>query len=148
MRQDQYSVSVSLVTKDRTTKEDRTTGLGVWDKLEGGEIDSEETKYRPGAMAVQVSLGGSQNVGNVTVSRLYDLNRDHIQVDALIQAVGKGTVTVTKQALDVNGDPYGARIVYVGMLKAVTLPDVDSESSDAALIELEVATGGTVAVNS
>jgi hypothetical protein len=48
-RLDQYNVTVSL----------DGTPLGTFDKMTGGEIDSEETKYKPGGMAPQVSLGGS-----------------------------------------------------------------------------------------
>lgn len=119
--------------------------LGVWDKLEGGGIDSEETKYRPGAMGAHVSLGGATEVGNVTLSRLYQLARDHNIVHWLMSRAGKGQVTVARQPLDVDANAYGRPIVYTGTLKAVTPPAVDSESSDAALIEVEITPAGTVA---
>lgn len=119
--------------------------LGVWDKLTGGEVDSEETKYKPGGMAAPVTLGGSVEVGNLTISRLYVLNRDHDRVHWLISRVGKGSCVVNRQPLDVDGNAYGRPLVYTGTLKTVTPPEVDSESSDAGLLECEITPAGTVA---
>lgn len=133
-RVSQYDVSVSIDGNN----------LGTFDKMSGGNIDSEELKYRPGAMQPQISLGGSVTVGNVTVSRLYDHSRDHTSVPFLKGRVGKGVAVVRKQPLDVNGAPFGNPIVYTGKLKALNLPEPDSESDDAALMELEVSTSGMV----
>lgn len=139
-RQDQYNVTVSIDGKDQ----------GTWDKMSGGEIDSEELKYKPGAMAPQVSLGGSVSVSNITVSRLYDLARDHSGTAGssgaafLKSRVGKAEVTVTKQPLDINGATFGAPIVYTGKLKQVKFPDADSEGNNAAMVELEISSAGAV----
>jgi hypothetical protein len=119
--------------------------LGTFDKLTGGEVDSEETTYKPGAMGARISLGGSVNVGAVTVSRLYDLDRDHSIIHWLISRAGKGEMVIVKPALDVDGNAYGKPLTYRGKLKQVNPPDVDSESSDAALLELEMTPSGTVA---
>jgi hypothetical protein len=110
--------------------------------MSGGEIDSDDAKYYPGGMAPPVSLGGRKSVGNVTVSRLYRLARDHDAVQVLIDAAGKASMVVTKQPLDVDGNVYGRPIVYKGTLKRVTPPEVDSESSSAAMIELEMTVEG------
>lgn len=139
-RQDQYNVTVSVDGYKQ----------GTFDKMTGGEIDSEELKYKPGAMAPQISLGGSVSVSNINVSRLYDLARDHSGVANqsgavfLRSRVGKGEVTVTKQPLDVNGAPFGSPIVYTGKLKQVKFPDADSEANSAALVELEISSAGIV----
>src|SRR5262245_20075927 len=135
MRQDQYDVKVSVDGRD----------LGTWDKLTGGEIDSEETTYKPGGMGARISLGGSVNVGNVTVSRLYDHAKVHTIVHWLISRVGKGNVTVKKQPLDINGNAFGRPLAYTGRLKQVNPPEVDSEASDASQLELEITPVGTVA---
>lgn len=134
-RVDQYDVRVSV----------DGVNLATFDKLSGGEVDSEETTYKPGAMGPRVSLGGSTNIGNVTVSVLYDLTRIHTIIHWLISRVGKGTVVVNKQPLDVDGNAFGRPLVYSGTLKQVNPPDVDSEASDAALVELEITPVGTVA---
>jgi hypothetical protein len=117
--------------------------LGVWDKVTGGAIDSEELKFKPGGMAPQVSLGGSKTNENVTLQRLYRLVRDHNHLQKLINAVGRGSVVVSKQPLDVDGNPFGRPIVYKGILKRVTPPEHDSESNSPAMLEIEVSTSGT-----
>lgn len=115
---------------------------GVWDKMSGGEVDSDESKYNPGGMVDPISLGGKKTVGNVTVSRLYRLGRDHDAAQALINAVGKARMTVSKQPMDIDGLIYGDPIVYNGTLKRCTFPEVDSEGSDGGQIELEMTTDG------
>jgi hypothetical protein len=126
----------------RTTVTIDGENFGVWDKKSGGAIDSDETKYNPGGMAPQVSLGGKKNVENVTFSRLYRLQRDHQRMQKLINKVGKGSVAVHQQPLDVDGNVFGKPLVYRGTLKRVTPPDVDSESNNGAMIELEVTIEG------
>src|SRR5215471_7344080 len=109
-RKDEYDVKVTI----------DGTNLGTWDKLTGGEIDSDETTYKPGAMGSRISLGGSVNVGNLTVEVLYDLATIHSQVHWLAARVGKGAVTITKQPLDVDGHAGSLRpIIYTGKLKMV-----------------------------
>lgn len=137
-RADTYSINVQI-THPRTGN---LIDYGTWDKMSGGEVDSDDNKYKPGAMGPPVSLGGPKTVGNVTVSRLYRLGRDHDGVQQLIDAAGKSRMVVTKQPLDLDGNAYGRPIVYKGVMKRVTPPDVDSESSDAGIIELEMTVDG------
>lgn len=133
-RLDQYDITVSLDGQP----------LGIFDKMTGGDIDSEEVKYKPGAMQPQISLGGSVTVNNVTVERLFRQDRDLPLVPTIKARVGKGRVVVTKQSLDVDGNPFGSPLVYQGILKHLTFPEPDSESNAAALIQLEVSSAGTV----
>lgn len=134
-RQDQFHISASItgVVNGATT----TLDLGIWDKLTGGEVDSEETKYKPGNMGASIVIGGSITVNNVVISKLYTGNE---QMAALMGMAGRGAMTVTKAPLDINGAPIGgvAATVYHGILKTVTPPEVDSESSSAAMISLEL----------
>lgn len=118
--------------------------LGTFDVLTGGETDSDELKYKPGGMAPAVSLGGSVTVGQVVISRLYRLQRDHLLVHWLLGRVGKGRTVINKQPLDVDKNAFGKPLVYRGVLKRVTPPEVDSTSTDAATIELEITPEGVV----
>lgn len=132
-RQDTWAISITVAGRP----------CGIWDKKGGGELDSEEYKYSPGAMADPVSLGGRKTIGNLTVSRNYRLARDHRDlVSFLFGQVGKGRVVASIQPLDHDGIAQSdyKPIVYKGTLKRVTPPDVDSESSTAAMIELEITT--------
>lgn len=133
-RQDQHLTTVAVDGTD----------LGVFDTFSGGNVDSEETKYRAGGLQPEVALGGSVTVENVTVGRLYQLDRDHNISHWLMSRAGKGRVTITRQPLDVDGNVFGRPHVYTGILKAVTTPDQDSNSSDPSVLELEVSTNGTV----
>jgi len=121
---------------------------GVWDKKTGGEVDSEETLYHPGGMVPPVSLGGRKNVGNLVLTRLCKIERDWYAIPSLISAVGRSKVTVGDQAMDIDGNAAGTSgsnknpLTYNGILKRVTPPEVDSESSGPALIEIEVTVNG------
>ena len=63
----------------------------------------------------------------------------------LITRAGKGQVVIKKKSLDVDGNVFGAPLVYTGRLKMVHPPEPDSTASTEALIELEVTPTGTVA---
>lgn len=135
MRKDQHRVTVVVDGRK----------LGVWDVLTGGETDSDELKYRPGGMAPQISLGGTVTVGQVIVSRLYKLDRDHSLIHWLLGRVGKGNAIVNKAVLDPDGNAYGKPLVTTGTLKRVTPPEVDSNATgDAATIEIEITPEGVV----
>lgn len=127
-RQDTFQILVHL----------NGNSLGQWDKKTGGEVDSDENKYYPGGMQPPQDLGGRVTPGNVVLQRLYDRVDDHDKIQTLINAVGKGTVTVSQRPMDPNGNPYGKPIIWTGKLKRVNTPDVDGESSSAALYEIEV----------
>ena len=135
-RQDQFNVTVVVDGRN----------LGTFDRKSGGEVDSEELKYRPGAMAQQISLGGFQNVGNVTVGRLFDLGRDLPDVPFLTHRAGKADMTIVVQHLDVDGNPFGKPYTYVGKMKQYTPPEHNSESNDAAMVEIEMSSAKLVAV--
>jgi hypothetical protein len=134
-REDQYNVTVTV---------DGLGNLGTFDKMTGGEVDSDEQKYSPGAMAPPVSLGGAVTMGNVVLERLYVLDRDGPIIHQLLAASGKAGITAVKQSLDVNRIPYGRPLVYTGKLKQVAPPDHDSTSSNPAILHLEFVPTGTV----
>lgn len=116
--------------------------FGIWDKKTGGELDSDEVKYWPGGMNDQISLGGRLVPGNVTLQRLYDRVDDHARIDKLLDAVGRGKCFISQRPMDLHGHPYGHAIVWNGKLKRVLIPDVDSEATSAALIEIEMTVDG------
>jgi hypothetical protein len=121
--------------------------FGVWDKKTGGELDSDEVKYYPGGMAQAQSLGGRVTPGNITLQRLYDRDDDDQYIQVLFNVVGKGKAVVTQRALNIDGKGYGKHIVWTGKLKRVLFPDVDSEATSAAMIEVEITTDGTPSVS-
>jgi hypothetical protein len=130
LRQDTWVIRVTLLGNS----------LGIWDKKTGGELDSDEVKYYPGGMNDQISLGGRVTPANVVLQRLYDGVDDHQDINVILGAVGHGVVTVSQTPMDQNGHPYGDSIFWHGILKRVLVPDVDSEATAAAMIEIEVST--------
>lgn len=133
-RQDTYNVEVKIAGSD----------TGTWDKMTGGEVDSDDNKYYPGNMQEPISLGGRRTTGNLVISRLYRLQRDHDNLQDWINAVGSGEVVVKKHVLNIHNSnkAYNPPVVYTGILKRVTPPEVDSESSTAGIIEIEVTISG------
>jgi hypothetical protein len=131
-REDTWLISLSIDGRD----------LEVWDRWSGGEIDSDDSKYRPGGLAAEISLGGTRTVGNITLGRDYDYLRDHPLLPWLISKVGTGRASIGRQPLDLTGSPQGVPLTYTGTLKAVTPPDIDSMSNDAAILELEFSLDG------
>lgn len=133
-RQDQSAITV-LVDGENT---------GIWDKKTGGARTSETTKYRPGSMGLPVSLGGWADTENITVSRYYDLARDHVSglVKRLMHKSGRARVTINDQPLNPEGVPVGAPLTFNGTLIGCTPPERDSESTDAAMLEIEVEIDG------
>lgn len=91
-----------------------------------------------------MSLGGAVNVGNVTIGTLYDLGRWQPLIHWIIGRVGKGTLTVKKQPLDVDGNAFGDPLTYTGKLKQANPPEADANGTDAAILELEMTPAGTV----
>lgn len=132
-RQDTHRITVRIVNQATGKMVD----YGVWDKWDGGEVDSDSSNYYPGGMAPPVALGGRQTTGNVTISRLYRLERDHQHMQEWINAAGKSAASIHRQPLDINGNVFGKPIVYQAVLKKVTPPPLDSEQSGAAIVELE-----------
>jgi hypothetical protein len=138
MRVDNWGITVTI---------DGFGNIGVFDKMTGGDIDSEETKYKPGGMGASISLGGSQTPGNCIVSRFYDYSRDNALCKHLLGVVGKVQMSITKSPMDPDGNYYqdaGASLVYTGTLKRVTPPEPDSEGTGAAMLEIEMSTAGVV----
>jgi hypothetical protein len=127
-RQDTWALRLKVGTND----------LGIWDKKSGGELDSDSTIYYPGGMRDQQDLGGRKTAGNITLSRLYDRDHDHPNLPILLDGVGRAKCTVSATPMDEDGNESTKRIVWNGRLKRVTPPDIDSESSAAAMIEVEI----------
>ena len=120
--------------------------IGTFDNMTGGEIDSESSKHRSGGMGAQKVYGGPKMVGDVTVTRVFDRERDAPELfHRLARLVGKGRCTVSKQPLDADGNANYPPIVYRGVLKTLTPGEVNSNSADVDTYDLVVTTEGDIA---
>ena len=114
---------------------------GVWDKRTGGKVDSAEKKYHPGGGrgVPPISLGGRQEIENVTCERLYDAVTAKQRLKAWRRLAGKATpVVVTDLDTDAEDNVIGEGDTYKGTLKAVWISDSDSENEDEAHIGFEM----------
>jgi hypothetical protein len=133
-----------IVSQTRVTAVIGGINLGVCAFKGGGQVEAEETKYRPGSMQPQQSLGGPVSVENVTIRRLFDPQLRSL-FHTLTNMVGKADCTVTSQPLDADGNPSGDPQIYRGVLNRVTPPESNSNANDAAELELEISTHGSIA---
>jgi hypothetical protein len=96
-------------------------------------------------MGREIHLGGFSSTENVTVSRLFKKGRDPGLIKWIRSRVGKGRMVVVVQTLDVDGNAYQAPETYIGVLQRFTPAEHDSNSSDAAMYELELGADEAVA---
>src|SRR6516164_2930800 len=122
-RQDTHRITVQI---EDPSNPGTMVDFQVWDKMTGGDVDSDDNKYYPGGMVPPISIGGRRTVANVTVSRLYMLERDHARMPMLIAAAGRSAVQLSRQPLQIDGKGDYKPIVYNGKLKRVVPPDLDS----------------------
>jgi hypothetical protein len=128
-RQDTFIVRATL----------NNVSIGVWDKKTGGAYDSDDIKYYPGGMLPPIMLGGKKTTDNITLQRNYDRIDDHDKISTLLNAVGSGVVSISQRPMDPEGHEWpGKSVTWSGILKRVMVPDVDSESTTASLVEIEV----------
>jgi hypothetical protein len=137
-RQDTHVIVVTIANPQTQV----LTSFGVWDTFSGGDVDSDQQQYYPGGMGNPVALGGRKTPNNVTVSRLYRIERDHERMQFLLDAIGVSTMFVHRTPLDQYKNPAPNSLVYRGILKHVSPPDLDSTQSGPALLSLEMTVDG------
>lgn len=128
LRQDQAAISVTV------------TGVALpfiksWTMLEGGDVEAEDTKTRPGGMLPQVNLGGPSSRSDCTVTRNYSAAL-HPYIVQLENVAGRAAMKVAYTILDANGVPSGPTVTMTGILKTVTRPNFDANATGAAFLSL------------
>lgn len=109
-----------------------------WFSVEGGNLEADDSKTRPGGMGSEVSLGGPASRDDVTVeTQLTDIVIGWHKT--LEQKVSEGAPTkVSYTFLSRLKQPVGASHTVVGTLKSAKLPDMDTGSSDAAMYSIVI----------
>jgi len=140
MRQDQFAVHVTLVDPDSGAN----IPLGIWDKATGGDVDSSETKYRPGGgQGDEIVIGGAKTTSNLIVEKLCNRDSDGVSIAKWMRWAGRARALVTIHYLTPNYDATGGpALSYAGQLKKVTPPAADSNGNAAALVALEISCAG------
>lgn len=117
--------------------------IGQFDSWDGGEGDSDLSRYKPAGLPEEV-LTGTQTIGNITGERAVRRERDRPLIQALYDSAGKAAATLSVQWYDRDENPYGSPIVFTAVVKTVTLPAGDSTSNDAAMMSVEFEVNGKV----
>ena len=121
-----------------------TRDLGIFDTWEGGNVTADNTKHRRGGMGPQVAVGGPKTIEDVTVTRDYDVARDHPHAHWLSSVVGRARVTASKSWLDEDDIAFGRPLVITGVLIGYNNPEGDSDSGDIAMVSITINPDGDV----
>lgn len=121
-----------------------TRDLGTWDTWEGGNVTADNTKHRRGGMGPQVAVGGPKTIEDVTITRDYDVTRDHQHAHWLSNIVGRARVVASKSWLDENDIAFGRPLTITGVLVGYNNPESDSDSGDVAMVGLVINPNGEV----
>lgn len=106
----------------------------LWATFEGGALDADDQKTRPGGMKQQVALGGPTSRGDITVTTQMTDQLMQVAKD-FEKAAGRGDMSVTITYLDLNGAADNKRAFTVkGKVKSCQIPSVDVNSGDVAFL--------------
>lgn len=119
-----------------------STSLGVWDKFEGGEIDSEAKTYRPGGMADSVVLSALPSVGEVTISKGFDAAADGATKKWMNSQVGQFAAVVKTPLAPDKSPVIAGQETFVGILKGLSTPSHDSEGDSVSMLEATIVVKG------
>lgn len=123
IRQDQADIFVSI---------DGVPYGDSWYSVEGGNLESDDSKTRAGGMGSEYSLGGPSSRGDVTctiqlddsVIGWHDLLETKVKQDAPMK--------VTYRFLNRLKQQRGRDYTYTGTIKSAFLPDMSTGESGAA----------------
>jgi hypothetical protein len=110
---------------------------GYFAQVSGGEITSNVEKVYDGGARFPEALCAPAEIGDITVTRHYDADRDGEQLKLLRQQVGQVYYDVTIYDLNCDLKVYGTERVYpLGLLIGITEPEGDSSSGAPATFSL------------
>lgn len=113
--------------------------LGVFDTRSGGDNVGTEVKHRPGGMGPEQTYTSLSSPTTITVSRVFENARDFELMRRLQAIAGRNhPASVTEQPLDGDGNAYGQPITWSGSFLGVKWGGVDSNSSTARMVELDI----------
>lgn len=140
LRDDQAAIHVTV------------TGSGldknVWASMDGGDVEAQDTKTRPGGMGAEKNLGGPPTRSDCTVERQYTNDVLHPLIPVLEALCGNAAMKVSWTPLDGNGNPNGSTESITGILKGVKKPKWDANAQGASFLTLTMGCDATPAAMS
>ena len=110
--------------------------IGIFDSRTGGEVDADGLAVRHTGEGLKLAATRRFTVGDITVSREKERDRDHALAQQLKTRVGKAKMVVSDQPLDEDGNAWGKPDIWTGILKTVNGGDSSADSTDAKELEL------------
>jgi hypothetical protein len=108
-----------------------------WASVEGGNLEADDSKTRPGGMGKEVSVGGPASREDITVqTQLSDVVLGWHKT--LENKIGTGRVKVGVTFLGADRLPTGASQTMTGVLKSVALPDMAADGNEVGMYQLVV----------
>jgi len=103
-----------------------------WATFEGGALEADDQKTRPGGMENQVAIGGPASRSDVTVTTQFT---DAIAgiAKTFENSVGTGALSITVSYLNMSGKPDQS-FTQTGIVKSVQIPNVDVNAGDVAFL--------------
>lgn len=116
---------------------------GYFATKSGAEVTADSNKVWDGGELTPDVLASPAEVGDLTLARPYDADRDQPVLDFLITQVGfwRTTVSVTPTTADLRTTGRKPRVYSNCLLTGVREPEPDASSGDAADYELTFAVG-------
>lgn len=108
---------------------------GSWASLEGGDVEAENVKTRPGGMTPQVDLGGPTSRGDLTVKCQLAPEMVRHVVD-LENVAGNSNATISYTPLDSDHSQLGTTYHLKGKLKTVQKGTWDANASNPQFLGL------------
>lgn len=120
-----------LITQDRV-KVSVSTMEGPWATVSGQEAERENVKLREVAGGVKQVVHTQLEYSDITLTRLFDADRDAALLSSLNSGKAYPGTTITEQYLDADGNAIpGAMSVHTGCAVAsFAAPEGDANSSD------------------
>jgi hypothetical protein len=103
----------------------------LWATYEGGALEADDQKTRPGGMTRQVAIGGPTSRGDVTVTTQFTDSIARV-AQAFENRSGRGDLKISVTYLDQDGNETAAQFLRRGIVKSVQIPDVDVNGADVA----------------
>jgi hypothetical protein len=118
-------------------------GWDYWATKSGGEVTADSNKVWDGGSLIPDVLASPAEVGDLTIARPYDPDRDQPILNQLIQMVGfwRTTISITPTTGDLRAAGVKPRVFSNCLLTGVREPEPDASSGDAADYELTFAVG-------
>ena len=114
-----------------------------WATKSGGEVTSDSNKVWDGGSLVPDVLASPAEVGDITIARPYDPDRDQPIINQLITQVGQWRTTISVQPTygDLTAAKVKPRVYSNALLTGVREPEPDASSGDGSDYELTFAIG-------